>query len=54
MGITGLLPLIKSIHEPTHLEHFAGKTMAVDGNVWLHRGAFACALDLALKQDTKK
>ncbi|CDH53037.1 related to exo1-exonuclease which interacts withmsh2p [Lichtheimia corymbifera JMRC:FSU:9682] len=54
MGITGLLPLIKSIHEPTHLEHFAGKTIAVDGNVWLHRGAFACALDLALKQDTKK
>ncbi|KAI7328216.1 PIN domain-like protein [Hortaea werneckii] len=33
MGIQGLLPLLKSIHKPTHLRNFAGQTLGVDA--WL-------------------
>ncbi|KAI1306263.1 Rad2 nuclease [Mortierella claussenii] len=54
MGIQGLLPLLKSIEKPVHLKDYAGKTLAVDGYVWLHKGAFACAQELCLSQDTDK
>ncbi|KAI8376386.1 PIN domain-like protein [Radiomyces spectabilis] len=54
MGISGFLPLLKSIHESVHLSSFAGKTVAVDGNVWMHRGAFTCAVDLATNVSTTK
>ncbi|KAK9381052.1 PIN domain-like protein [Kockiozyma suomiensis] len=54
MGITGLLPLLKSIQQPTHLKEFAGQVVGVDGYVWLHRGAIACAADLALGKPTHK
>jgi exonuclease 1 len=54
MGISGLLPLLKSIQTNTHIRHYAGKIVGVDGYVWLHRGAFACAWDLALGNPTTK
>ena len=48
MGIQGLLPLLKSAIEPNvPLNRFRGKLIAVDGNVWIHRGTYACALELA-------
>ncbi|KAI8600294.1 PIN domain-like protein [Dissophora ornata] len=54
MGIQGLLPLLKSIAKPVHLKDYAGQTLAVDGYVWLHKGAFACAQELCLGQPTQK
>ncbi|KAF9141617.1 Rad2 nuclease [Linnemannia schmuckeri] len=54
MGIQGLLPLLKSIERPVHLKDYAGKTLAVDGYVWLHKGAFSCAQELCLGQLTNK
>ncbi|MCJ1309999.1 Rad2 nuclease [Agyrium rufum] len=54
MGITGLLPLLKSIQKPCHLKKFAGQTIGVDVYGWLHRGAIACAVELALGKPTNK
>jgi exonuclease 1 len=54
MGITGLLPLLKPIHHFTHISEFAGKCLAVDGYVWLHRGAYACAVELVTGRPTHK
>ncbi|KAF2827311.1 exodeoxyribonuclease 1 [Ophiobolus disseminans] len=54
MGISGLLPLLKSIHQPCNLKKFAGKTIGVDAYGWLHRGTAACAIDLALDKPTTK
>ncbi|CCG81837.1 Putative uncharacterized protein [Taphrina deformans PYCC 5710] len=54
MGIQGLLPLLKSITVHTHVKHYAQQTLGVDAYVWLHRGAIACASDLALGKHTTK
>ncbi|KZM20046.1 Rad2 nuclease [Ascochyta rabiei] len=54
MGISGLLPLLKSIHKPCNLKKFAGQTIGVDAYGWLHRGTAACAIDLALDKPTTK
>ncbi|KAI4105539.1 MAG: hypothetical protein LQ339_003381 [Xanthoria mediterranea] len=54
MGISGLLPLLKSIHNPCNLNKFAGQTIGVDAYGWLHRGTVACAIDLALGKPTTK
>ncbi|KXT09428.1 hypothetical protein AC579_2523 [Pseudocercospora musae] len=54
MGIQGLLPLLKSIHKPTHLRNFAGQTLAIDAYGWLHRGTVSCAIELAEGKPTRK
>ncbi|KAJ1958272.1 Rad2 nuclease, partial [Dispira parvispora] len=54
MGITGLLPVLKSIHSNIHVRELAGCTVAVDAYVWLHQGAFGCATELCLKKPTDK
>ncbi|KAJ7781295.1 PIN domain-like protein [Mycena metata] len=54
MGISGLLPGLRSISTQKHLSEFAGQTLAVDAYVWLHRGVFTCATELATGQDTHK
>ncbi|KPV75254.1 uncharacterized protein RHOBADRAFT_53255 [Rhodotorula graminis WP1] len=54
MGIGGLLPLLKEIQHTAHVREWAGKTVAVDAYVWLHRGAYGCAEDLALGKPTTK
>lgn len=54
MGIQGLLPLLKSIHKPTKLERYSGETFGVDAYGWLHRGAIACAIELAQGKPTRK
>jgi len=54
MGISGLLPLLKSIHKPCNLKKFSGKTFGVDAYGWLHRGTVPCAIDLALGKPTTK
>ena len=52
MGIQGLLPLLSSIHRPVHLSEFEGKTLAIDGYSWLHKGVFSCATEICLKRPT--
>ncbi|KAI9282349.1 PIN domain-like protein [Sporodiniella umbellata] len=54
MGITGLLPLLTPVSTSVHIKEYAGKTVAIDGHCWLHKGAFSCAMELALKQPTTK
>ncbi|KAK4611647.1 Exodeoxyribonuclease 1 [Fulvia fulva] len=54
MGIQGLLPLLKSIHKPTHLRNFSGQTLGVDAYGWLHRGTVSCAIELAEGKPTRR
>ncbi|KAG2222316.1 hypothetical protein INT45_001579 [Circinella minor] len=54
MGISGFIQTVKSVHEPMHIKEYAGKTVAVDGNVWLHKGAFSCSRELALGEETTR
>ncbi|KAI9488331.1 PIN domain-like protein [Zychaea mexicana] len=54
MGISGFIQTVKSVHEPMHIKEYAGKVVAVDGNVWLHKGAFSCSMELALEEATTK
>ncbi|KAL2752154.1 hypothetical protein ACRALDRAFT_1083703 [Sodiomyces alcalophilus JCM 7366] len=54
MGVAGLLPLLKSIQRPTELKKLAGETLGVDAYGWLHRGAVACAMELAQGKPTRK
>lgn len=54
MGIQGLLPLLKPIQRQRHLSELSGQTIAVDGYVWLHRGAYACAQELAQGKPTRR
>ncbi|KAK0725323.1 hypothetical protein B0H67DRAFT_641765 [Lasiosphaeris hirsuta] len=53
MGISGLLPLLKSIQRPVDLKKYAGETLGIDGYGWLHRGAIGCAVDLAQGKPTR-
>ena len=48
MGITGLLPLLKSIQRPIHIEELRGETVGVDAYCWLHKACYSCAQELAL------
>ncbi|XP_077990626.1 uncharacterized protein LOC144444945 [Glandiceps talaboti] len=52
MGIQGLLPLVKDATEPCNIKKYAGYTVAVDTYCWLHKGAFACAMQLAKGEPT--
>jgi exonuclease 1 len=54
MGISGLLPLLKPIQVQKHLSEYAGQTLAVDAYVWLHRGVYSCATELATGKATTK
>ncbi|KAF2444350.1 PIN domain-like protein [Karstenula rhodostoma CBS 690.94] len=54
MGISGLLPLLKSVQKPCSLKKFAGQTIGVDAYGWLHRGTAACAIELAQDKPTTK
>ena len=53
MGIQGLLPLLKDIETEANLSDFSGQTVGVDVSCWLHKGAFACAMDLAMGKKTE-
>lgn len=54
MGVDGLLRFVQSASSAVHVSHFQGATLAVDASCWLHRGAHACAVDLALGQLTDR
>ncbi|RBQ65330.1 hypothetical protein FVER53590_08135 [Fusarium verticillioides] len=54
MGVSGLLPLLKSIQKPTQLKKYDGQTLGVDAYGWLHRAAYCCALELGQGKPTQK
>ena len=54
MGIQGLLPMLKPIQRQRHLSGLSGQTLAVDAYVWLHRGTFGCAAEVATGKPTTK
>uniref|UniRef100_A0AAV1UIW6 Exonuclease 1 n=1 Tax=Peronospora matthiolae TaxID=2874970 RepID=A0AAV1UIW6_9STRA len=54
MGITGLLPLLKSITETRSIEEYRGRTLAIDGYCWLHRAIYSCSQEICLGQNTDK
>jgi hypothetical protein len=43
-----------SSQEEIHISKYKGKTLGVDAYVWLHRGAYGCAQQLALGQPTTR
>nr|CAH7726339.1 unnamed protein product [Callosobruchus chinensis] len=53
MGITGLLPFLDRATKPCHISEFRGATVAIDGYCWLHKGASACAIQLAQGEPTQ-
>lgn len=53
MGVSGLLPALKSIQSETTLEKYRGKCLAIDTYAWLHKASFCCAEDLVLERPTK-
>ncbi|KAG6166925.1 hypothetical protein E4U11_007704 [Claviceps purpurea] len=54
MGVSGLLPLLKSIQRHRELKNCNGETLAVDAYGWLHRAAYSCAVELGQGKPTKK
>jgi exonuclease 1 len=54
MGITGLLPLVKSIQRHVEIKKYHGKTLGVDTYGWLHPAAIGCATELAQGRPTRK
>ncbi|UNI17701.1 Rad2 nuclease [Purpureocillium takamizusanense] len=54
MGVSGLLPLLKSIQHPLELTKCKGETLGVDAYGWLHRAAYCCAAELGQGKPTKK
>ncbi|KAJ6441221.1 EXO1 protein [Purpureocillium lavendulum] len=54
MGVSGLLPLLKSIQRPAELKKCKGETLGVDAYGWLHRAAYCCAVELGQGKPTKK
>ncbi|KAG7817200.1 hypothetical protein KL928_003935 [Ogataea angusta] len=53
MGVTGLLPALKSIQEASHLEKYRGKTLAIDTYAWLHKAIYGCAMEIVLEKPTR-
>ena len=51
MGVDGLLPFCSSAFADAHVSVYRGKVVGIDASCWLHRGAIACADDLALRPD---
>jgi exonuclease-1 len=54
MGISGLLPNLRSVTERVPISSFRGKTVAVDAYVLVHRGAYACSRELVEGIPTEK
>ena len=52
MGIDGLLPIFKPVIYSGHISSFSNQKAAIDAMGWLYRGAYSCALDLAINKPT--
>lgn len=53
MGINGLLPYLAQATQACHISEFRGGTVAVDSYCLLHKGANACAEQLARGVDNQ-
>ena len=47
MGVDNLLLYVRSITKKSHLCELKGKKVAIDGLIWLYRGGYGCAENLA-------
>jgi hypothetical protein len=47
MGITGLLPVLRSITDVAHVRELSGLCVGIDSLCWVHRGLYACAGEIA-------
>lgn len=54
MGISGLLPLLKSITDTKTIDQYIGQTLAIDGYCWLHRAIYCCSQEICLGEPTDK
>ena len=54
MGVAGLLKMISSCVHEVELSAYRGRKIAVDASCWLHRGTFACPIELAAGEPTDK
>lgn len=54
MGISGLLPQLKSVTAVATVRELRGLRVAVDGYGWLHRGVHGCATDLGMGKSTDR
>ncbi|CEM06514.1 unnamed protein product [Vitrella brassicaformis CCMP3155] len=54
MGIKNLLQFLKPVVQKASIDNFSGCRVGVDAMCWMHRGACACAYELATGQDTDK
>lgn len=54
MGVQNLLPLVAPVSKRQSLRDFAGKRIAIDGFVWLHRSSFICPGDMVKNPGTDK
>ncbi len=52
MGIYGLLQLLKPITKDKKLCDYQNTRVAVDTYVWLHKGVYTCAYELASGKDS--
>ena len=52
MGVSGLLQLLQPATVGVHVAAYKGKRVAVDAYCWLHKGAYACAYELAIGAKT--
>ena len=53
MGIKGLLSQLKPFTKSNvNIEDYRGQTIGVDGHIWLYRGAYNCAYEMANNIET--
>mmetsp|Transcript_79332 Transcript_79332/g.181835 ORF Transcript_79332/g.181835 Transcript_79332/m.181835 type:complete len:90 (-) Transcript_79332:2042-2311(-) len=52
MGVKGLHKFLHAVHHRGSLAAFAGEKVGVDAMGWMHKGAFSCAYELMVKQET--
>jgi exonuclease 1 len=52
MGIKGLLEVLKPALKEVSITRFSGQTAVIDIMVWLYKGAYSCAYELATDRAT--
>uniref|UniRef100_A0AAV1U6T6 Exonuclease 1 n=1 Tax=Peronospora matthiolae TaxID=2874970 RepID=A0AAV1U6T6_9STRA len=53
MGINGFLRQLHDVVDTTHLQRFAGQTLAVDALSFLHKACYGCAFELSTGKETE-
>lgn len=54
MGITGLLPIVKSIMKRAHISKYSGSTIGIDGHAWIHKIIPSVATELYYERPVDK